>query len=223
MDKLIIGGGRPLSGDVRISGARMLHCRFSRPCWPAADGHQQHPAPARHPRPPWAAGPHMGVGLTVDEKMRVEVDAGRLDNPFRATNWVKTMRASILPGPCWRAMGNRVAAGAAARSARAPSTCTSRACGRWVPRSRSRGIYQGARQRLKGAHWCSTNAVTVTENLMMAATLAKASPCWRTRARPGWSASPTASTQWARASAVAPAPRRHDRGSVHGTQIQGCC
>src|SRR5690606_23061853 len=97
MDKLIMTGGVPLQGEVRISGAK----NAALPILAAtllADG-------------PVTVGnvPHlqditttlellgrMGVKLTVDERMNVEVDATTLHSRVAPYELVRTMRASIL-------------------------------------------------------------------------------------------------------------------------------
>lgn len=97
MDKLIITGGTRLEGDVRISGAK----NAALPILAAtllAEG-------------PMTVGniPHlhditttmellgrMGVHLTVDEKMRIEVDTRHIHDCSAPYELVKTMRASIL-------------------------------------------------------------------------------------------------------------------------------
>ena len=97
MDKLQITGGRKLEGDVRISGSK----NATLPIIAAtllADG-------------PVSVGnvPHlqdvttmiellgrMGVSVTIDERMRIEVDPTTLTAAFAPYELVKTMRASIL-------------------------------------------------------------------------------------------------------------------------------
>ena len=97
MDKLIITGGRPLSGDVRISGAKNAALPILAATLLAEEpmiiGNIPH---LRDITTTMELLGRMGVELTVDEKMHVEVDAGRLDNPFAPYELVKTMRASIL-------------------------------------------------------------------------------------------------------------------------------
>jgi UDP-N-acetylglucosamine 1-carboxyvinyltransferase len=97
MDKLIIRGGHPLSGDVRISGAKNAVLPILAATL-LADG-------------PMSIGnvPHlqdvtttmellgrMGVRLTVDERMRIEVDPPPPIDFVAPYELVKTMRASIL-------------------------------------------------------------------------------------------------------------------------------
>ena len=97
MDKLQITGGIPLEGEVRISGAK----NAALPILAAtllADG----PASI-------ANVPHlqdvttmiellgrMGVSVTIDERLRIEVDGSTLRHPVAPYELVKTMRASIL-------------------------------------------------------------------------------------------------------------------------------
>jgi UDP-N-acetylglucosamine 1-carboxyvinyltransferase len=97
MDKLIICGGKPLNGEIRISGSK----NSGLPILAAtllAEG-------------PMHIGnlPHlndittmltllrcMGVGVTVDERMGVEIDASAITGYSAPYDLVKTMRASIL-------------------------------------------------------------------------------------------------------------------------------
>ncbi|MDX1320035.1 MAG: UDP-N-acetylglucosamine 1-carboxyvinyltransferase, partial [Oceanospirillum sp.] len=97
MDKLLITGGRPLDGDIRISGAK----NSALPILAAtllAEG------PVRIGNLPHL---HdittmiellscMGIEPVVDEKMRIEVDARTIRNCHAPYDLVRTMRASIL-------------------------------------------------------------------------------------------------------------------------------
>ena len=82
MDKLIITGGRALSGDVRISGAKNAALPILAATLLAEDpmviGNIPH---LRDITTTMELLGRMGVELTVDEKMRVEVDASRLGEP----------------------------------------------------------------------------------------------------------------------------------------------
>src|SRR6202047_1844277 len=97
MDKLQIQGGVPLEGEVRISGAK----NATLPILAAA-------LLARDPVVV-ANVPHlkdvtttvellgrMGATVTIDERMRIEVDASTVRECFAPYELVKTMRASIL-------------------------------------------------------------------------------------------------------------------------------
>ena len=177
VDKLQIHGGIPLEGEIRISGAKNATLPILAGCL-LADG----PVTVSNV-------PHlqdvttmiellgrMGVAVTIDEKMRIEVDASTIKEYFAPYQLVKTMRASILVlGPLLARFGRRTCrCPAVVRSARARSTFTSPACRRWARISTSRTatsrpvpvVFSGARLVLE------TVTVTGTENLMMAATLA---------------------------------------------------
>ena len=92
----------------------------------------------------------------------------------RSWCWARWSRASARP---------KCRCPAAARSARARSTCTSRACRRWAPTSRSRtATSRRAPKRLKGARIViDMVTVTGTENIMMAAALAQGTTVHRER------------------------------------------
>lgn len=179
MDKLLITGGGPLNGEIRISGAK----NSALPILAAtllADG-------------PMTIGnmPHlndvttmlallrcMGVGITVAEKMCVEIDANMIQELTAPYELVKTMRASILVlGPLLARHGeaNVSFPGGCAIGSR-PVDIHLRgleAMGAVIEvdegyiRAKSNG-------RLKGAH-IFMDVVTVggTENLLMAAVLAE--------------------------------------------------
>ena len=97
MDKLLIKGGRQLHGELRVSGAKNAALPILAATLLADE--------------PVTIGnlPHlhdittmiellgcMGVGLTIDEKMSIEVDAGSITEYSAPYELVKTMRASIL-------------------------------------------------------------------------------------------------------------------------------
>lgn len=179
MDKLLIGGGGPVDGEIRISGAK----NAALPILAAtllADG-------------PMTIGnmPHlndvttmlallrcMGVGITIAEKMCVEIDANSIEELTAPYELVKTMRASILVlGPMLARFGeaNVSFPGGCAIGSR-PVDIHLRgleAMGATIEvdegyiRAKSDG-------RLKGAH-IFMDVVTVggTENLVMAAVLAE--------------------------------------------------
>ena len=97
MDKLQITGGKPLEGEVRISGAK----NATLPILAAAllaDG------PVTISNVPHLQDVttmiellgRMGVSVTVDERMRIEVDPTSIREYFAPYELVKTMRASIL-------------------------------------------------------------------------------------------------------------------------------
>ena len=177
MDKLIITGGKPLSGDVRISGAKNAALPILAATLlakqPMVIGNIPH---LRDITTTMELIGRMGVELTVDETMRVEVDASKLDNPFAPYELVKTMRASILVlGPLLARCGQA--------DVSLPGGCAigSRPVDLHIDGLRAMGAeitvdggYIKARaNRLKGVRLVlDLVTVTGTENLMMAATLA---------------------------------------------------
>ena len=177
MDKLHITGGKPLEGEIRISGAK----NATLPILAAtllADG-------------PVTVGnvPHlhdvtttiellgrMGVGVTINEHMRIEVDPSSIREFYAPYELVKTMRASILVlGPLLAHFGRA--------DVSLPGGCNigSRPVNLHISGLQAMGAdivveggYIRARaDRLKGARiFMDTVSVTGTENLMMAAALA---------------------------------------------------
>jgi len=178
MDKLIITGGRPLAGDVRISGAKNAALPILAATLLAEDpmviGNIPH---LRDITTTMELLGRMGVDLTVDEKMRVEVDAGRLDEPFAPYELVKTMRASILVlGPLLARCGQADVSlpGGCAIGSRPVDLHIEglRAMGAEI--SVEGGYIKARASRLKGVRLVlDIVTVTGTENLMMAATLAE--------------------------------------------------
>ncbi len=177
MDKLIITGGVPLEGEVRISGAK----NATLPILAAtllADG-------------PVTVGnvPHlhdvtttiellgrMGVGVTINDKAGVEVDPREIREFYAPYELVKTMRASILVlGPLVARFGSADVSlpGGCAIGAR-PVNLHIQGLQQMGADVRVEGGYIRAKaSRLHGAHIVmDLVSVTGTENLMMAAALA---------------------------------------------------
>ena len=177
MDKLIIKGGVPLEGEIRISGAKNAVLPIM-----AATLLADSPIIIRNI-------PHlhdvtttmellgqMGVLLTVDEKMDIEVDASPIKSLYAPYDLVRTMRSSILVlGPMLSRFGRA--------DVSLPGGCAigSRPVNLHVKGLQAMGAdivvengYIKARvDRLKGARLVmDLVTVTGTENLMMAATLA---------------------------------------------------
>jgi UDP-N-acetylglucosamine 1-carboxyvinyltransferase len=177
MDKLIITGGQPLSGDVRISGAKNAALPILAATLLAEDpmviGNIPH---LRDITTTMELLGRMGVELTLDEKMHVEVDASRIDNPFAPYELVKTMRASILVlGPLLARCGQADVSlpGGCAIGSRPVDVHIEglRAMGAEI--SVEGGYVKARASRLKGVRLVlDIVTVTGTENLMMAATLA---------------------------------------------------
>jgi len=177
VDKLIINGGATLSGDVRISGAKNAALPILAATLlaetPMVVGNIPHLHDITTTMELLA---QMGVQLTVDEKMRIEVDASNITHPFAPYELVKTMRASILVlGPLLARCGRA--------DVSLPGGCAigSRPVNLHIEGLRAMGAdievengYIRARaERLKGARLVmDLVTVTGTENLMMAAALA---------------------------------------------------
>ncbi len=178
MDKLLITGGRPLDGDIRISGAK----NSALPILAAtllAEG------PVRIGNLPHL---HdittmiellscMGIEPVVDEKMRIEVDARTIRNCHAPYDLVRTMRASILVlGPLLAHFGEAQVS--------LPGGCAigSRPVDLHIRGLEAMGaeilvedgyIKAKVNGRLKGANILfDTVTVTGTENILMAACLA---------------------------------------------------
>ena len=177
MDKLIITGGIPLEGEIRISGAK----NAALPILAAtllADG-------------PVSVGniPHlqditttmellgrMGVELVVDERMNIEVDCSTIRELFAPYELVKSMRASILVlGPMLARFGEAVVSlpGGCAIGSR-PVNLHIDGLVKMGAEIHVEGGYIHAKARKLKAARLVMDLVTVTgtENLMMAATLA---------------------------------------------------
>ena len=119
----------------------------------------------------------MGVGVTVGDRMRVEVDARKLTSPVAPYELVKTMRASILVlGPLVARHGEaRVSLpGGCAIGARPVNLHVAGLEAMGAEISMEGGYINAKAGRLEGARIVlDTVTVTGTENLMMAATLAR--------------------------------------------------
>ena len=179
MDKLIITGGASLDGEIRISGAKNA-------ALPILMGALLSDSPVRIGNVPHLHDitttlellGRMGVTITVDERLGVVIDPSTLTDTEAAYDLVKTMRASILVlGPLLAKFGTA--------DVSLPGGC---AIGSRPVDLHLRGLEEmGAKIKvengyiratsgngLKGAHLMMDQVtVTGTENLMMAATLAK--------------------------------------------------
>ncbi len=177
MDKLIIEGGAPLAGEVRISGAKNAALPIL--CSAILSGEPLRVANVPHLRDVTTMLEllaQMGIAVSVDDRLGVELNAAALNQPVAPYDLVKTMRASVL------ALGPLVARCGKARVS-LPGGCAIglRPIDQHIKALQAMGAtidiehgYIHARaQRLKGAR-ISMDLVTVTgtENVMMAATLA---------------------------------------------------
>ena len=179
MDKLIITGGVPLEGEISASGAKNAVLPIL-----TATLLAEEPVVLSNI-------PHlndvttimellgrMGVQLTVDERMNIEVDSSDIDNFKAPYELVKTMRASILVlGPLLSRFGKAEVS--------LPGGCAigSRPVDVHIKGMRAMGakisvingfIHARVNGRLKGAELkLGKITVTGTENLIMAAVLAE--------------------------------------------------
>ncbi|QKT02898.1 UDP-N-acetylglucosamine 1-carboxyvinyltransferase [Ectothiorhodospiraceae bacterium 2226] len=178
MDKLIITGGAPLRGEIRISGAKNAALPILAGTL-LADG--------------WSTicnVPHlhditttmellgrMGVDLVVDERLNVEVNTASIKEFYAPYELVKTMRASILVlGPLLARFGRAEVSlpGGCAIGSRPVNLHIDglRAMGADI--RVENGYIRATAGRLRGAKLVmELVSVTGTENLMMAAALAK--------------------------------------------------
>ena len=177
MDRLLIQGGRALSGEVAISGAKNaalpILCASLLTIEPLCLTNVPHLNDISTMLRLLGG---MGVGVTLDGIDGLLLDGGGLNNPVASYEMVKTMRAAIL------VLGPLVARGGEARVS-LPGGCAigARPVDQHIKGLQAMGAevhveqgYVHARaSRLKGARIC-TDMVTVTgtENLMMAACLA---------------------------------------------------
>ncbi len=178
MDKLQIRGGVPLDGEVRISGAKNATLPILAGAL-LADG-------------PVTIGnvPHlqdvttmiellgrMGASVTVDERMRIEVDPRTVRETFAPYEMVKTMRAAILVlGPLLARHGSADVSlpGGCAIGARPVNIHVAGLQAMGAEVHIENGYIKARAGRLKGARIVlETVTVTGTENLMMAACLAE--------------------------------------------------
>jgi UDP-N-acetylglucosamine 1-carboxyvinyltransferase len=177
LHKLAIVGGRPLAGDVRISGAKNACLPILAACLLADDevtvGNVPH---LRDITTTIELLGRMGVEVTVHEDMRVAVDPRPIREYSAPYDLVKTMRASILVlGPLVGRHGRADVSlpGGCAIGARPVDLHVAglRAMGADV--EIVDGYIRVRAKRLRGAHIVLDKVtVTGTENLMMAACLA---------------------------------------------------
>lgn len=190
MDKLIIKGGTPLRGEIRITGAKNAALPILTACLlaekPVIVSNVPH---LRDITTTLELLGRMGVGITVQERMQVEVDARALKNCYAPYELVKTMRASILVlGPLLTRFGEAEVS--------LPGGCAigSRPVDLHIRGMQALGaeieVEEGYikatthRRRLKGTSLLlDTVTVTGTENLMMAATLAEGKTIIKNAAR----------------------------------------
>jgi len=178
MDKLIIQGGGPLAGEIRISGAKNAALPILAGALLA-----EHPVvvgnvPHLHDiTTTMSLLGQMGVQLSVDEKMRVEVDNSTISSFKAPYELVKTMRASIIVlGPLLARYGRAEVSlpGGCAIGSRPVDLHLKGLEAMGADIRVENGYIHASCERLKGTRLVlDMVTVTGTENLMMAATLAE--------------------------------------------------
>src|ERR1700704_1712441 len=177
MDKLQIQGGVPLEGEVRISGAK----NATLPILAAALLAEDPVVVANVPHLKDVTTTvellgRMGATVTVDERMRIEVDGSTVRECFAPYDLVKTMRASILVlGPLVARYGHADVSlpGGCAIGARPVNIHVAGLQAMGADITIEGGYIRARADRLRGARLVlDTVTVTGTENVMMAATLA---------------------------------------------------
>jgi UDP-N-acetylglucosamine 1-carboxyvinyltransferase len=177
VDKLLIKGGQPLSGEVAISGAKNAALPIL--CASLLSAEPLHLTNVPHLNDistMLRLLGDMGVGVTMEGVDGLVLDGSGLNNAVASYEMVKTMRASILVlGPLVARCGEaRVSLpGGCAIGARPVDQHIKGLQAMGAEITVEQGYVHAKATRLKGARIC-TDMVTVTgtENLMMAACLA---------------------------------------------------
>src|SRR5689334_3224297 len=177
MDKLQIQGGIPLEGEVRISGAKNATLPILAGALLAQDPVVVANVPhLRDVTTTVELLGRMGATVTIDERMRIEVDGSTVRECFAPYDLVKTMRASILVlGPLVARHGRADVSlpGGCAIGARPVNIHVAGLQAMGADITIEGGYIRARADRLKGTRLVlDTVTVTGTENLMMAATLA---------------------------------------------------
>ena len=175
---LQIQGGTPLTGEVKISGAKNAALPILAATLlvdgPVTVGNVPHLHDVTTTNELLG---RMGVSVTIDERMRVTVDASSITDLVAPYELVKTMRASILVlGPLLARFGRADVSlpGGCAIGARPVNLHVTGLQQLGADIRIENGYIKARASRLKGARLVlDTVTVTGTENLMMAATLAE--------------------------------------------------
>ncbi len=177
MDKLIIEGGLPLSGEVRISGAKNAALPILCASILSSEPLRVANVPHLHDITTMLGLlAQMGIGVSVDDRLGVELNASALANPVAPYDLVKTMRASVLVlGPLLARCGEaRVSLpGGCAIGLRPVDQHIKALQAMGATINIEHGYMHARAPRLHGARIImDLVTVTGTENIMMAATLA---------------------------------------------------
>ncbi len=178
MDKLMITGGIPLNGELRISGAKNAALPILAATLlsetPVTVGNVPHLLDITTTMELLG---RMGIGLTVDEKLSIEVDTRSIQSFMAPYDLVKTMRASILVlGPLVARFGQAEVSlpGGCAIGGRPVNLHLQGLAQMGAEISVRNGYIHASAKRLKACRLVlDLVTVTGTENLMMAAALAE--------------------------------------------------
>jgi UDP-N-acetylglucosamine 1-carboxyvinyltransferase len=178
MDKLLIEGGVRLAGEVDVSGAKNAALPILTAALLTAEPLLVQNVPhLRDVTTMLSLLGQMGVAVSLDEKLGVELCAGNLDRPVAPYDLVKTMRASVLVlGPLLARFGEaRVSLpGGCAIGLRPVDQHIKGLQAMGATIAIEHGYMLARAERLRGARiGMDLVTVTGTENLIMAATLAE--------------------------------------------------
>lgn len=178
MDKLLITGGDPLNGELRISGAKnaalpILAATLLSEC-PVSVGNIPH---LHDITTTLELLGQMGISLMVDEKMNIEVNSNTINKYEAPYELVKTMRASILVlGPLLARFGEAHVSlpGGCAIGTRPVDIHIDSLIKMGADIQVEAGFIHAKAKRLKGCRLVLEKiTVTGTENILMAAVLAE--------------------------------------------------
>ncbi|HEX7914993.1 UDP-N-acetylglucosamine 1-carboxyvinyltransferase [Rudaea sp.] len=178
MAKIVISGGAPLNGEVQISGAKNAVLPILASTLLADGPMSITNVPHLHDvTTTMELLGQMGVSLEIDERMRINIDPRTTNRYFAPYDLVKTMRASILVlGPLVARFGEADVSlpGGCAIGSRPVDLHIKGLQALGADVSVENGYIRARAKRLKGArvHF-DIVTVTGTENIMMAAALAK--------------------------------------------------
>src|ERR1700704_506325 len=188
MDKLVIQGGVPLSGEIRVSGAK--NAALPLMCATLLTSEQLTLSNVPHLRDVSTMLrllAQMGVEVSLDDRLGLSLKAERLSDPTAPYDLVKTMRASILVlGPLVARCGEaRVSLpGGCAIGTRPVDLHVKGLEALGAEISVEQGYISAKARRLKAARiLMDLVTVTGTENLMMAACLAEGTTTLENAAR----------------------------------------
>ena len=178
MDKLLIEGGLPLTGEVRISGAKNaalpILCAAILSSEPLRVTNVPH---LRDVTTMLRLLAQMGIAVSIDHGVEVGLDGSALDNPVAPYDLVRTMRASVLVlGPLLARCGEAKVSlpGGCAIGLRPVDQHIKALQAMGATIAIKRGYMRARAPKLHGARIrMDLVTVTGTENIMMAATLAR--------------------------------------------------